>query len=934
MTTETVLDLKSTINLPGKALPMKANLVQSEPARLQQWKDFDLYHQILAARQGRPLFVLHDGPPYANGNIHIGHALNKILKDFIVKSRSMMGYCAPYVPGWDCHGLPIEIQVDKKLGPKKAQMSVRDIRLEARKHADHFIRAQSEDFQRLGILGEFENPYVTMNHQYQADIVRVFGQFVEDGSVYRGLRSVHWCLHCRTALAEAEIEYQDRSSPSIYVKFPLASDPARIDSALGGKRVSVLIWTTTPWTLPANLGITFHPDFEYSAVQVNGEVYIVASQLLSEVAQKVGWEQPTVLVTFKGEILDRLSARHPFVNRESLFMLGGHVTLDAGTGAVHTAPGHGYEDYLIGQQYGLDIYSPVDDRGRFTDDVERFAGMQVFEANSHINAHLREIGALLAEEQITHAYPHCWRCHHPVIFRGTPQWFISMEKTGLRQRALKAIEEVAWLPDWGKERMRAVVAQRPDWCISRQRLWGVPIVAFYCQQCEATLVNTNIIEHVARIFEQGGADVWYEYEPEQLLPAGTACRQCGGTAFRKETDILDVWLDSGTSSLAVLERRGLPWPSDVYIEGGDQFRAWFNSSLTAAVQARGRAPYRTVIAHGWTVDAQGQKMSKSKGNVIEPQDVIKKSGAEILRLWVAASDYHEEVRISDEILTRLVEAYRKIRNTACYLVNNLSDFDPAHDQVEYDRMYEIDRWILAELEELVERVLKAYEGYQFHLVYHSLYKFCTVELSAVYFDILKDRLYTFAPKSLGRRSAQTALYLIVDKLTRLMAPILAFTADEVWSKLPGRTPEDPFSVHLAEFPSPDEKLRNPDLLSRWGRLMGVRDEVLKALEAKRVEKLIGSGLEAKVVLSCGGQLYDFLSEYADQLRPIFIVSQVELRNSDRQELQVEVFQAEGEKCARCWNYSPTVGRNERYPTVCDRCVATLMEWEKRSNDER
>jgi isoleucyl-tRNA synthetase len=635
-----------------------------------------------------------------------------------------------------------------------------------------------------------------------------------------------------------------------------------------------------------------------------------------------------VIATFKGEKLDRLSARHPSINRESLFMLGDHVTLDTGTGAVHTAPGHGYDDYLLGQKYGLDVYSPVDDRGRFTDDVEHFAGMVVFEANSHINAHLREIGALLAESQITHSYPHCWRCHNPVIFRATPQWFISMDKRGLRNRALRAIEEVTWLPDWGKDRMRNVVEQRPDWCISRQRLWGVPIVAFYCRRCEAILVNTDIIEHVAKIFEQKSADAWYELEPDQLMPPGTTCSQCGHNQFRKETDILDVWLDSGTSSLAVLERRGLPWPADVYIEGGDQFRAWFNSSLTVAVQVKHQAPFRAVIAHGWTVDAQGEKMSKSRGNVIEPQDVIKKSGAEILRLWVAASDYHEEVRISDEILTRLVDAYRKLRNTACYLVNNLSDFHPVRDCVPYAKMYEIDQWILAELEEVLRRVLKAYEDYEFHVVYHSLYKFCTVELSAVYFDILKDRLYTFAPKSLGRRSAQMALYEILAALTRLMAPILAFTADEIWEKFLSAPNNKLYpSIHMAEFPQPEEMYWNPDLLARWRRLMEVRSAVLKALEVKRAEKFIGAGLEAKVVLSCGGDLYEFLRQYAE-LRTIFIVSQVELRQADDEELLVEVFQADGKKCERCWNYSTAVGQSDRYPTVCDRCLATLLEWEK------
>lgn len=927
MMTRTPLDLKSTLNLPAKILPMKANLVHSEPARLQRWKELNLYHRILASRAGRPLFVLHDGPPYANGNIHIGHALNKILKDFIVKSRTMMGYACPFVPGWDCHGLPIEIQVDKKLGPKKAQMSVSQIRRLAREHAAHFIRAQSEDFQRLGVLGEFENPYITMDYQYQADIVRAFGKFVEEGSVYKGARSVHWCIHCQTALAEAEIEYQDRQSPSIYVKFPLATDPASLDPALADKAVFVLIWTTTPWTLPANLGIAVHPEFDYVAAQVGDEVYIVARELLDEVSRNVGWSSPSVLAQFKGQKLDRLEARHPFLDRRSLLMLGDHVTLDTGTGAVHTAPGHGYEDYMLGQRYGLEIYSPVDERGRFTAEVEHFAGLQVFEANPRINDYMRQRGVLLAEGTITHSYPHCWRCHNPVIFRATPQWFISMDKTGLRQRALKAIEDVRWYPPWGYERMRNVIIQRPDWCISRQRLWGVPIVAFYCQRCEAILLQPEIIEHVARIFEQHGADVWYEYPPEQLLPSGTCCPQCGHHQFRKETDILDVWLDSGSSSLAVLIRRGLPWPADVYIEGGDQFRAWFNSSLTVALPVKNRAPFRQLIAHGWTVDAQGEKMSKSRGNVIEPQDVIKKSGAEILRLWVASSDYHEEVRISEEILARLVEAYRKIRNTACYLVNNLADFDPSADRVPYDQMYELDRWILAELQQVLTRVVKAYEDYEFHIVYQTLYRFCTVELSAIYFDILKDRLYTFAPTSLGRRSAQTALFDILSVLVRLMAPILAFTADEIWEKMNAPDESCP-SVHLLEFPKPEPKLHDPDLLQRWRRLLDVRSRVLKALELKREEKLIGSGLEAKVILRAGGELYDFLHHYQDQLAAVFIVSQVVVQSSPQDELSIEVVRADGQKCERCWNYSTFVGQSERYPTVCHRCLPTLLELER------
>jgi isoleucyl-tRNA synthetase len=923
MSARAPLDVKRTINLPARILPMKANLVQSEPARLAAWREMRLYDKILESRRGRPLFLLHDGPPYANGPIHIGHALNKILKDFIVKSRTMMGYCCPYIPGWDCHGLPIEIQVDEKLGARKAQMSPVEIRREARRHAACYMKAQSEEFQRLGVLGDFDHPYATMDYAYQADIVRVLARFIEKGSVYKGLRSVHWCIHCQTALAEAEIEYEAHTSPSVYVAFPLASDPAEIDPALAGRKVSVVIWTTTPWTLPANRGIAFNPGFDYSAVAVDGEVYIVATELLATVAEKCRWSNPQTLARFPGWKLDRLSARHPWVDRTSLLVLGDHVTLDAGTGCVHTAPGHGYEDYVVGQRYGLDIYSPVDPRGRFTSDVEHFAGMEVFEANAAIVAHLERVGALLGREEITHSYPHCWRCHRPVIFRATPQWFISMEKTGLRQRALEAIERVRWIPAWGQERMRNTVRTRPDWCISRQRVWGVPITVFYCDRCEAILADPRILARVADIFERLGADVWYEREAEYFLPEGTRCPACGATTFRKEMDILDVWIDSGTSSLAVLQRRGLPWPADVYLEGGDQFRGWFNSSLMVALEVNGEAPYRTVITSGWTVDAEGQKMSKSRGNVIEPQEVINKSGAEILRLWVAASDYHEDVRISDEILTRLSEAYRKIRNTACYLVNNLYDFDPARDIVPLADMYEIDRWILAELTERQEKVLRAYEDYEFHIVYHTLYTFCTVELSAIYFDILKDRLYTFAPTSLGRRSAQTALYYLLDRLTRLLAPILAFTADEIWSKIPGRASDERVSVHLAEFPPLEERFRDPPLLTRWRRLLEIRRAVLKELEGKRVEKQIGASLEAKVILSAGGELYDFLASFGPQLAAVFITSQVELNRAAGDGLQIAVTRADGRKCERCWNYSPSVGQDDRYPTVCARCVATL-----------
>jgi isoleucyl-tRNA synthetase len=921
MTTETPLDLKATVNLPKTAFPLKGNLAQNEPARLRKWEEINLYGRLKEARAGRPLYVLHDGPPYANGRVHLGTVLNKVLKDFCIKSRAMMGYWTPYIPGWDCHGLPIEIQVDKDLGAKKNQMSKLDIRRAARQHAEKFMALQREDFKRLGIFGEWDDPYLTMAPRYQASIVRVFGKFVEKGSIYKGLRPVHWCISCQTALAEAEVEYHDHTSPSIYVKFPFP-DAAKAEPSLAGKNVSIVIWTTTPWTLPANLGIAFNPNFEYVAVEVGADVFIVAEELLAQVAATLGWGQPHVIARISGGKFDRLQARHPWINRESLLLLGDHVTLEAGTGAVHTAPGHGYEDYVIGKQYGLDIYNPVDDRGHFISGVEHFAGVEVFKANPQIVALMRENGALLHDEKFTHSYPHCWRCHHPVIFRATPQWFISMSETHLNERAIAACDEVQWVPEWGKERMKNMYRDRPDWCISRQRAWGVPITVFYCEECHTELVDPRVIAHVADIFEQESADAWYAREAEELLPAGTVCRKCGAARFRKEMDILDVWIDSGASSIAVLEPRGLPYPADVYLEGGDQFRGWFNSSLVIGLEAHGGPPYRAVITYGWVVDVSGDKMSKSKGNVVEPQSVIKHSGAEILRLWCSALDYHEDMRISDEILKRISDAYRKIRNTARYCLGNLDGFDPARDRVALADMAEIDRWALAETNEVVKRVLAAYERYDFNEVYQTLYAFSTIELSALYFDIIKDRLYTYAPRSLARRSAQTALYEIVTRLARLMAPILAFTADEIWEQIPGALAEAEF-VHLAEFPADEERLRDEALRARYERLFELRDTVMKALEEARNAKLIGAGLEAKVIIAADAETREFLRSFGEALRFVFIVSQVELREGA--ELKVRVEQAAGEKCERCWNYTADVSADPRYPGACGRCVVNLEE---------
>ena len=954
------LDLKKTVNLPKTNFSQKANLGQSEPARLKKWKEAGLYERIAEARRGREKFILHDGPPYANADIHIGTALNKILKDFVVKSRSMMGFDAPYVPGYDCHGLPIETHVERKLaekGKNKADIPVSTFRRICREHASTAMNNQTRDFQRLGILGDWENPYLTMSAEYESATARLFGRFLERGYVYKGLRPVYWCIHDQTALAEAEVEYKEHTSPSVYVKFPLRSDPASIDPALAGKKVFFVIWTTTPWTLPANLGIAVHPEFDYSAVEVGDEVYIVASELKGSLAETCSFTNSAELARFKGSKLDRLEAKHAWLDRTSLVMNGEHVTLGeadaeteldvrfeskgsakSGTGLVHTAPGHGADDFHIGKAYGLEIYNPVDAAGRFIAEVEHFGGMNIFDANPKIVEFLDESGMLLHSEKYQHRYPHCWRCKNPVIFRATPQWFISMdEKFGvpasagsddkpLRAAALAEIGKVKWHPAWGEGRMANMFKGRPDWCVSRQRSWGVPIPVFYCCGCEETVADPKIVDHVADIFAKETADAWYARPESELLPEGFTCTKCGGSDFRKETDILDVWFDSGSSCVAVLETRGetLRFPADVYLEGGDQYRGWFNSSMSCGIAAHGSAPYRQVITHGWVVDGEGKKQSKSLGNVTAPQEIIDKSGAEILRLWAAAVDYTEDVRCSDEILSRVVDAYRKMRNTLRYALGNLDGFDPAADSVAEAEMLEIDRWALASLEIVAAKVLKGYTDYDFQAAYGALYNFCTVTLSARYFDIIKDRLYIFAPRSIERRSAQTALYGIADSLCRLMAPLLAFTSDEAWENLPG---EREASVHMAEFPAATrlDEAAESELLSRWERIFAIRDEVLKALEAARNEKQIGSSLEAKVILTTDKPTTMFLMEHFTELRYIFIVSQVEVHEGEPFAVKIE--KADGEKCERCWNYSTRVGEFENYPTVCERCSKALKEIE-------
>jgi isoleucyl-tRNA synthetase len=968
---------KDTVNLPRTDFPMKANLPTSEPETLARWQAMDLYGKIRARRKGAPKFVLHDGPPYANGNIHMGTALNKILKELVVKSRSMAGFDAPYVVGYDCHGLPIELRVDRELGPKKRDMSVADFCRACRAYAERYVDTMSEQFQRLGILATWERPYLTMNFKYQAAIARALGKFVEQGLVYKGKKPVHWCIHCRTALAEAEVEYADHSSPSIYVEFPLAPESeAELASripALAGRKVSVLIWTTTPWTIPSNLAIAFHPEFDYAACEVDGRAVIVAEALAEKVSAAIGKPFGKPIARMKGAELEYIRFHHPLYARASLGVLGEYVTLEAGTGAVHTAPGHGADDFETGMRYGLEIYAPIGPAGHFLDTVELFGGQRVFDANPRVAEALKERGRLWHREAFSHQYPHCWRCHNPVIFLATSQWFIDLDgvrlkppfdaaqggpealegpdTTGdgersssvrlqadregktLRQAALDAIDkDVKWVPAWGHDRMYNMVANRPDWCISRQRVWGVPIPALDCVKCGEAVITTDLVNKTAAVFEQYGADAWYERPTEEFIPEGLTCPKCGGTAFEREMNILDVWFDSGSSHEAVLSAwPELTWPADVYLEGTDQHRGWFQSSLMVGLGTRGRPPFRQIVTNGFLIDVDGKKMSKSVGNAIQPQDVIKESGADIIRLWVAMSDYQEEIRIGKEILARVVEAYRKWRNTLRYLIANLYDFNPAADAVPVAKLEEVDRYILARYADLAVRVLDAYDAYDYSSISQAVNQFATVDLSAFYNDISKDRLYTFAPKSPERRSGQTAMYLMADGLTRLLAPILSFTADELWRFMPGAREE---SVHVAVFPPRDEleRLRDRELVERWGRLAAVREQVLAEIEPLRKNKQIGSSLQAKVVISATKAELSLLEQYAKQLPMLFIVSEVELRSAledveahAEAEPRITIERAGGVKCERCWRYVPSVSTDPDLAGLCDRCQDAIAE---------
>ncbi|MFC1833776.1 isoleucine--tRNA ligase [Thermodesulfobacteriota bacterium] len=926
---------KDTLNLPKTSFPMRGNLPKREPEMLKHWESQNIYDKIRDVSQGREKYILHDGPPYANGHIHLGTALNKILKDMIVKCRFMLGYDSEYVPGWDCHGLPIEHQVDKELGEKKRDMSEVDVRRYCRKYAEKFIDIQRDEFKRLGVFGDWEDPYLTMKYAYQATIVRELGKFFQSGAVYRGKKPVYWCASCVTALAEAEVEYKDSSSPSIYVRFPAREDFSTRFPELKDKNVYVVIWTTTPWTIPANLAIAVHPDETYAAVEANGDVYIMAERLVALNMDAFGLSGYKTLNTFTGKELEGLNCSHPMYDRPSVLVLANYVTLDTGTGCVHTAPGHGQEDYETGLKYNIDVYAPMNDHGRFTDDVEFFKGQFAFDANPNVVEKLKEVGNLMASESMEHSYPHCWRCKEPVIYRATHQWFISMEKTGLRQKAMEAIDTVRWIPKWGRDRIHGMIEHRPDWCISRQRSWGVPITSMRCADCDEVVAPPELFERAAELFEEHSADIWFEADASELAPEGMKCSKCGSSSLVKETDILDVWFDSGVSWAAVCEKRDrLVSPCQLYLEGSDQHRGWFHSALLTSVGTRGRAPYYGVLTHGFVVDGEGRKMSKSVGNVIQPQQIIKKYGVDILRLWVSAEDYRDDIRISQEILQRLVEAYRRIRNTCRFLIGNLSDFDPAEHMVPLSELQPLDRFALDRLNWIIMRVRDAYDNFDFHVVFHTLYNYCSVDLSSLYLDILKDRLYCEKTDGALRRSAQTALYHILSALTRLMAPILAFTAEEVWGQF-NEEGKGADSVHMTSFPEPfSEALLTEEERSTWQTMTSLRQVVSKALEEARADKLIGSSLEAAVTVEGPKAVVDAVAKTEDSIG-FFIISQLECKavaesasedpDADlMDQVKVHVSKAGGEKCPRCWNWRTDVGSVAEFADICERCGQVMQ----------
>lgn len=928
------MDYNKTLNLPKTDFPMRASLPQREPEILKTWEANDQYKQLMKHNEGKPMFLLHDGPPYANGDAHIGHALNKTLKDFIVRYKNMTGFLSPYVPGWDTHGLPTELAARKKAGIN-AQTDISDLELRkiCRETALSYVDLQRESFKRMGVIGEWDNPYITLQKEFEEEQIKVFASMASKGYIYKGLKPVYWCADCNTALAEAEIEYADDPCHSIYVKFKVTDDMGKL-AALGADldKTYFVIWTTTTWTLPANVAICVGPNYEYSVLKANGEYYVMATDLAPVAMADAGVTDYETVGIIRGSELEYMKTAHPFIDRTSLVIVGDHVTLESGTGCVHTAPGHGVDDFIVCKKYKeIPIVVPVDDKGVLTEEAGQFAGLTTEQANKPIAEHLEKIGALFALKKINHQYPHCWRCHKPVIFRATSQWFCSVDD--FKKAAVEAAEDVKWFPEWGKDRLQSMVVERADWCISRQRKWGVPIPVVYCKDCGREIIDNDLMMKIADIFGKEGSDAWYAHDAEYFLPEGFKCPHCeSANGFEKEKDIMDVWFDSGSSHAAVCKRRDyLKTPADVYLEGADQYRGWFQSSLLTSVAGGGKAPYKQIITHGWTVDGEGRKMSKSLGNGIDPQEIIGKYGADILRLWVASADYHADIRISPEILKQISDNYRKIRNTARYCLGNLYDFDPNKDMVANDELEELDKYALMKLDEVLETARAGYEVYEYHTTAHALHNFCVVDMSNFYFDVLKNRLYTSAPDSKSRRAAQTVLYKVLDALTLVLTPILAFTCDEIWRAMPHDSAKNVTSPLFNDIPKADYIETDEAFISKWDRIHEIRTDVQKALEQARTAKVIGKPLEAKVTLYANGELAQFLKSVEAQLPEIFITSAVEIADGngdfagDVEGLSVSVAKADGEKCERCWKFSPTVGECSDHPTLCKECAEVMVQ---------
>jgi len=930
------MEYKDTLNLPKTKFKMKANLAKEEPKLLEFWREEKIYEKVCEEKRGLEKYILHDGPPYANGNIHIGTAYNKILKDIIPKYKSMKGYDARYVPGWDTHGLPIEFQVTKDMKVGLSEIDPVELRKKCTEYAKHYINVQREEFKRLGVMAEWDNPYLTLKPAYEAEQIEIFKKMFLKGYIYKGLKPVYWCANCETALAAAEIEYHDKESSSIYVKFLLKDSLKNIFPEYKEEKAYVLIWTTTPWTIPGNMAVALNSDIEYSLVKTEKGNLLLASALVENVMKEIGIVDYKIIGKARGKLFEGMKCKHPIFDRDSLIILGGHVLLDEGTGCVHTAPGHGQEDYEIGVKYKIPIFTTLDSQGRFNQEGGKFKGLTYKEGNIAVIEELTKNGNLLKVSKITHSYPHCWRCKKPVVFRATKQWFVNIE--AFRDLVLSEIEKVQFVPDWGKEKIYGMVENRTDWCISRQRVWGVPIPVFYCKGCGEIIVNEETINSVKKLFLEKGSNSWFSMSAKEILPKDYQCPHCQGKDFEKEKDIMDVWFDSGCSHAAVLKARNeLHWPAEMYLEGTDQHRGWFQTSLLTSVAAFKKAPYKTVLTHGFIVDEKGKKMSKSVGNVIAPQEITEKYGADILRLWVASSDYRTDIRISCKILDQLVEIYRRVRNTARFILGNLSDFDPDTDVVSYDKLNELDKVVLNNFQSLVKRVNESYDKFEFHSLYHEIHNFCAIDLSSFYLDIIKDRLYTAFADSEERRAAQTVLYQIINDLVKLIAPVLSFTAEEIWQYL-REIKKGEESVFLAPWPKVNENNIDEGLEKKWENILKIRKDVLKALEIKRGEGFIGNSLEAQVnIYTENKEVYDYLMSFEGQLETIFIVSKTDIfygkgekgLSSDAYtgvefpDIKVLITRVPGEKCERCWCYSETVGKDQKYPTICEKCAKVM-----------